>query len=288
MGDVMVNLSLETLAEGFVFLEGPRWHDGKLWLSDMWGHTVYTLAEDGSRAAVANVPNRPSGINFMPDGTPVVVSMADRKLLRIGADGELSEHADISTLARYDINDTVFDEHGNIYVGHFGYDLFAGDEAKMASLILVQPDGKCSVVADDMNFPNGTVLANGGKTLICAETFGHVLTAFDRGADGALTNRRVWAELGERTPDGICLDLEGAIWVSSFMTDEFVRVREGGEVTHRIACAGKRAVACNLGGSDGKTLFAFTFAGELDQLASGEKNARVEVCRVEVPSAGSP
>jgi sugar lactone lactonase YvrE len=284
----MTDLTLETFAEGFVFLEGPRWHEGRLWLSDMWGHTVYALDESGAREAIANVPSRPSGLAFLPDGRRIVVSMADRRLMEIGAGGKLSEFADLSTLAAADINDCVVDAQGNTYVGNFGYDLFNEAEPALANLVKVAPDGTKDVVATDLNFPNGAVITPDGRTLICAETFAHCLTAFDRAADGSLSGRREWAALGERTPDGICLDESGAIWVASFMTDEFVRVEEGGRVTHEIACPGRRAVACNLGGADGRTLFALTYEGELGDLASGAKNARVETCRVEVATSGSP
>lgn len=284
----MSDYRLETLAEGFCFLEGPRWHDGRLWLSDMWGHAVYTVSPDGTVTEVVKVPNRPSGLNFLPDGRLVIVSMADRRLLTLERDGSLAQYADLSALVTADINDSVVDADGAIYVGNFGYDLMGGAEPALANLVRVAPDGSASVAVDDMNFPNGAVITPDGKELICAETFGHVLTAFDRAGDGSLSNRRVWATLGERTPDGICLDAEGAVWVASFVTGEFVRVHAGGEVTDVIAVPGKRAVACNLGGPDGRTLFALTFEGEMEEIASGAKKARVEVAQVDVASAGSP
>lgn len=284
----MSNSSLKILAEGFVFLEGPRWHDGRLYFSDMWGHAIHAMTEAGAVTRVAEVPNRPSGLCFMPDGSLVTVSMADRKLMRVGSDGTLSQYADLSALAPADINDTVVDSAGNVYVGHFGYDIFVGEEAKLASLILVTPDGRSRVCAPDMNFPNGAVITKDGRTLICAETFASVLTAFDRAGDGTLSNRRVWANLGDEHPDGICLDAEGAIWVSCFTSGQFIRVQQGGKITERIATPGKRAVACNLGGADGRTLFGLTYKGEISDIASGAREARIEVCKVEVPAAGSP
>lgn len=284
----MANYTLETLADDFVFLEGPRWHGGQLWLSDMWAHTVYTLSESGKRTKVATMPERPSGINFLPDGRVVIVSMADRRLKLVAPDGALSTYADLSGLVEHDINDTVCDRDGNIYVGNFGYDLLNHAEPKTAELIMVTPTGQCKVVADGLEFPNGAVITPDGGTLIIAETFGHKLTAFNRAADGSLSGRRVWAALGERTPDGICLDASGAVWVSSFMTGEFVRVAEGGEVLDVIATGEKRAVACNLGGADGRTFFGLTFDGALEDVASGKRLARVEVCRVPVGAAGSP
>ena len=214
--------------------------------------------------------------------------MADRKLVKVDGEGVLSDYADLSSLVSADINDSIVDGDGNIYVGNFGFDLMNGADPALANLVLVTPERAIRIAASDMNFPNGTVITGDGKTLICAETFGNVLTAFDRAGDGRLTNRRVWADLGERTPDGICLDQEGAIWVACFMSGEFIRVMEGGDVSHRIEVPGKRAVACNLGGADGRTLFALTYEGEIEEVASGAKKARVETCRVEVPGAGSP
>lgn len=284
----MAKYKLEMLADGFIFLEGPRWHDKQLWLSDMRGETVYTLSEAGKRSKVASFPNHPSGISFLPDGRVVIVSMQDRKLMQVEAGGKLSEYADLSNMVSYDINDTVCDASGNIYVGNFGYDLLAGEAPNTADLIMVPMSGQPKVVASGLEFPNGAVITQDGRTLIIAETFGHKLSAFDRAADGTLSNRRVWAHLGERTPDGICLDAEGAVWVSSFVTSEFVRVLPDGSIGDIIVSPGKRAVACNLGGADGRTLFGLTFAGELADLGSGKPLAAVEVCRVEVAAAGSP
>ena len=284
----MAKYKLEMLADGFIFLEGPRWHDKQLWLSDMRGETVYTLSEAGKRSKVASFPKHPSGISFLPDGRVVIVSMQDRKLMQVEAGGKLSEYADLSNMVSYDINDTVCDASGNIYVGNFGYDLLAGEAPQTADLIMVPMSGQPKVVASGLEFPNGAVITQDGRTLIIAETFGHKLSAFDRAADGTLSNRRVWAHLGERTPDGICLDAEGAVWVSSFVTSEFVRVLPDGSIGDIIVSPGKRAVACNLGGADGRTLFGLTFAGELADLGSGKPLAAVEVCRVEVAAAGSP
>jgi sugar lactone lactonase YvrE len=284
----MAKYKLEMLADGFIFLEGPRWHDNQLWLSDMRGETVYTLTEAGKRTKIASFPKHPSGINFLPDGRVVIISMQDRKLMQVEAGGKLTEYVDLSSMVSHDINDSVCDAAGNIYVGNFGYDLLAGEAPKTADLIMVSPSRQCKVVASGLEFPNGAVITPDGRTLIIAETFGHKLSAFDRAADGTLSNRRVWAALGERTPDGICLDAEGAVWVASFVTGEFVRVLPDGSIGDIVATPGKRAVACNLGGADGRTLFGLTFAGELADLGSGKPLAAVEVCRVEVAAAGSP
>lgn len=284
----MKELSTIPFVDDFVFLEGPRWHQGKLWVSDMFGETVYTITPAGEREAVATFPNRPSGINFMPDGSVVIVSMADRKLMKLDDDGALSEYADLSANLPYDINDCVCAANGDIYVGTFGYDVFAHQEPKPATLTLVKADGSVSTVAEDVHFPNGAVITADGKTLIVAETFVGRLTAFTIEADGSLSNRRAFAELGDYTPDGICLDAEGAVWVAAFENGEFIRVLDGGEVTHKIDCGGRRAVACNLGGDDGKTLYCLIYDGSLDDIPEGKRNAKIETARVDVAGAGSP
>jgi sugar lactone lactonase YvrE len=273
---------------GLVFLEGPRWHAGRLWVSDMWGYTVYTVdAQSGALQPVVRVPERPSGLAFDADGTPVIVSMADRRLVKL-VGGALVPHADLSAVATGDCNDMVMDAHGRCYVGNFGFDLPGGAEPKPATLALVDADGSVRAAAEGLNFPNGTVIADGGRTLIVAETFGCCLTAFDIAADGTLSNRRTWAALGEHTPDGICLDGAGAVWVASFMTSVFLRVLPGGAVTDCIEVPGKRAVACLLGGDDGRTLFCLTYAGTIDDLHAGKPGAAIEVARVAHGSAGSP
>jgi sugar lactone lactonase YvrE len=283
----MKTLATKPFAQDFVFLEGPRWHDGKLWVSDMFGQTVYTLTPDGARQEIAKFPNRPSGINFLPDGSVVIISMADRKLMKVD-NGTLSEYADLSAVLPYDINDCVCAANGDIYVGTFGYDVFAHEEPRPATLTLVKRDGTIETVADQVQFPNGAVITPDGKTLVVAETFVGKLTAFDIQADGSLANRRSFADIAPYTPDGICLDRDGAIWVAAFEQGEFIRVREGGEITHRIDTGGRRAVACNLGGADGKTLFCLIYDGDLDDIPKGARNALIETAQVEVAGTGSP
>ncbi|MEM7466321.1 MAG: SMP-30/gluconolactonase/LRE family protein [Pseudomonadota bacterium] len=272
------------LADEFVFLEGPRWHAGKLWLSDMWDHTIFSIDDAGARTPVIEVPNRPSGLGFLPDGTLTVASMADRTVYKI-VDDKLEVHADLSNTVSADINDTVVDNNGRIYVGNFGYDLMSGEAEKPADLVMVNTDGSHRVVAEGLQFPNGMVID--GDKLVVAETFGHKLTSFTIASDGSLSNRLVHADLGERTPDGICLDADRHIWVSSFMTGEFIRVAPNGEVVDVIKADGA-AVACQLGGADGRTLFCLVFAGEIADISSGKRLARIETVKVDAASAGSP
>lgn len=284
----MQELSTKPLVDGFVFLEGPRWHDGRLWVSDMWDRKVYKVAANGAKELVIEVPERPSGIGFMPDGTPLIASMANRKLYKL-IGGKLVPHADLLPYTTGDINDMVVDSKGRAYVGNFGSDLFAGEEVKPADLCLVETDGKVRIVAHELVFPNGAVIKDQGKTLVIGETFANRLAAFDIAHDGSLSKRRVYAELGEGTPDGCCLDQQNGIWVASFGTGEFLRVLDGGEITHRIKTEGdRRAVACVLGGDDGRTLFCLTFDGHLDDIKAMKRAGRIETVRVAAASAGSP
>jgi sugar lactone lactonase YvrE len=276
----------QLLADGFVFLEGPRWHNDHLWFSDMWGFKVYKMTAAGARSVVCEVPKRPSGIGFLPDGTPLVVSMADKKLMKL-IGNRLRVHSHLDKLAGGDVNDIVTDRNGRSYVGNFGYDLFGGAEKALADLILVEANGAARVVASGLDFPNGTVIIE-DKTLVVAESWANRLTAFDIAADGGLSNRRVFAALDNRTPDGICLDAAGAIWVSCFSTGEFIRVLDGGEITDIAQCGDKRAVACQLGGADGRTLFCLTYAGQLEDLHQRKAAAAIETVRVSVGRGGSP
>jgi len=275
------------LIDGFRFLEGPRWHQGRLWMSDMGGGKVYRLGESGALDVVVEVPNHPSGLGFLPDGTPLIVSMRDRRLLRLETGG-LVCHADLAPVVGEKPNDMVVDRLGRAYIGNFGYDIVAGAAFRPANLVLVEPTGQARVAAEDMAFPNGTVILDGGQTLVVAESDGNRLTAFDIAADGSLSNRRCYADLGDHMPDGICLDREGGIWVSSFHHDVYLRVVEGGEVTDRVPVPGRRAVACQLGGADGRTLFCLTCTATWEDVCAGSARSRVETARVAVPGAGSP
>ncbi|HCU89121.1 MAG TPA: gluconolactonase [Gammaproteobacteria bacterium] len=283
----MSNLFLNVLADNFVFLEGPRWHNGELWFSDMWGHKVHRITPAGVVSDVIDVPGRPSGLGFMPDGTLLIASMADRCVYK-NNQGNLEVHADLSATVNADINDIIIDKQGRTYVGNFGYDLLSGADPKEAELVLIEPTGEHRVVTSGLMFPNGMVLMDDERTLIVAETFSNQLTAFDCDTNGDLRNRRVFADMGELTPDGICLDIEGGIWVASFMTGDFVRVVDGGDITDRIKVDSKAAVACQIGGPDNRTLYCLTFAGEMADLSAGKRLARIETVTVDIQGAGSP
>ena len=277
---------MRTIAEGYSFTEGPRWHDGRFYFSDFYTHRVLAVNSDGNIETVATVPGRPSGLGWLPDGRMLVVSMIDRKLMRQETDGSLVEHADIGEVATFHCNDMVVDTEGRAYVGNFGSDIESGGELTKAKLALVDTDGTVSVVAEDLAFPNGAVITPDGKTFIIGETFGRCLTAFDIAADGTLSNRRQWANLHPHLPDGICLDAEGAIWVADPANSCVVRVAEGGEILQKVDM-GVGTFACMLGGEDKKTLYVCTAAGSGSR-AEGGTTAKILAFEVDVPGAGCP
>jgi sugar lactone lactonase YvrE len=276
----------KVLLDGLMFTEGPRWHDGKLFFSDMHAHKVMSVDLEGKAQTVVEVPTWPSGLGWLPDGRMLLVSMTDRKVLRLDPDG-LKTHADLDTLASFYCNDMVVDGKGRAYVGNFGYDLLSGAPQKPAELILVNPDGSARVAADGFDFPNGTVISPDGKILVVGESMGHRLTAFNIQADGSLTNRRPFADLGEAVPDGIALDAEGAIWVASPMSKELLRVRDGGAVAERLKFD-TMPIACALGGPDRRTLFMLTSDSIDPDECRAKKTSKIWFKEVAVAGAGWP
>ena len=275
------------LIDGLAFAEAPRWHDGALWFSDFFQRQVFSADAQGRTRVVAEVAHQPSGLGWLPDGRLLVVSMTDHRLMRLDASG-LVPVAELGAFATGLCNDMVVDAHGRAYIGNFGFDLFAEPlQRRPAALVLVTPEGQTRVVADALEFPNGMVITPDGGTLIVAETFARRLTAFRIGADGSLHERRVWAELGKLTPDGICLDAEGAVWVASPRTNEFARVREGGLIVQRIASE-RQAIACALGGSDGRRLFMVSGLVRPAEVSLADRAARIHWLDVGVPAAAEP
>jgi sugar lactone lactonase YvrE len=273
------------LVDGLRFPEGPRWHDDRFWFSDMHARQVIAVDLEGRTEVVVEVAGDPSGLGWLPDGSLLVVSMRDRRLLRLDTD-ELSEVADLTPLATWHCNDMVVDGQGRAYVGNFGFDLHGGGATVSANMILVHPDGRIEVAASDLRFPNGTVITPDGRTLIVGESFGGCLTAFDIAEDGTLSNRREWAKLEKAVPDGICLDAEGAVWVASPISKGVLRVREGGEVTDHVEVE-HEAFACMLGGRERRTLFLCT-APDSHPDKTGDRLGRIETIEVDVPGAGLP
>lgn len=268
-----------TLITGLEFPEGLRWHEQRLWFSDMNASKVMAVDLAGKLETIQQMPGPCSGLGWLPDGRLLVVSMLDRCLMRLDFDG-LSLVADLSGLATYHCNDMVVDRQGRAYIGNFGFDLNRGESPSPAEIVMVSPDGEARIVADNLLFPNGTVITPDEKTLIVAETYGACLTAFDIEPDGSLSGRRNWASLDGAVPDGICIDEAGGIWAASPISQEVLRVLEGGEITHR----GKfpnGVYACMLGGDERRTLFVAT-SGPAPESGS------VEMFDVETPGTGFP
>jgi sugar lactone lactonase YvrE len=291
----------KVVLEGFSYLECPRWHDGRLWVSDFYTERVVATDGRGGTEVVAEVPGQPSGLGFLPDGRLLVVSMRDHRLLVRDGSGKLEEHADLSGVVSGVLNDMVVDDRGRAWVGNFGFDLMGGAPLRYTTLTRVDPDGTVAVAAEDLGFPNGMVILPGG-VLVVAETFAGRLTAFDIGEDGELSGRRVWAQFGqtpetddveaavqllEVAPDGICADAEGAIWVADAVHNRVLRVQEGGRILDEID-AGTGVFACMLGGDDGRTLFLCAAPSFAEHERRPVREAQLLAVDVEVPHAGLP
>ena len=277
----------ELLVDGLAFPESPRWHGDRLYISDMDDNRVLAIDMEGRTEVVAEVPTRPSGMGWLPDGTLLVVSMHERKVLKV-EDGRLGVHADLGQLAGFHCNDMVVDAQGRAYVGNFGWDPRGEGPERHTPLILVQPYGTARLVGEPLHFPNGVVITADGTTLVVAESRGKRLSAFDIDTDGSLSNRRLFADLGESFPDGICIDAEGAVWASLIFDSVFARVEDGGRVTDRVSCDPLRAYACMLGGPDGRTLFMCSASTSEPGDAAKLRQGRVSTVTVDVPGAGWP
>lgn len=300
----MAGRELGTLLEGGAFFEGPRWRDGRWWVSDFYRGTVSTVTPDGAEEIVLEVPDQPSGLGWMPDGSLLVVSRKDFRVLRRTPGGEVREHADLSGMASGHLNDMVVDAQGRAYVGNFGFDLMAGADPAPTHLIRVDPDGTASVAAGELWFPNGTVIADDGRTLIVGETVSSRYTQFTIADDGALVDRTLWGQVEpepsfesfERTlaelrfaPDGCALDAEGCIWSADAVGGRAARLAPGGEIVDEIRVPeGLGAFACMLGGDDGRTLLICAAPDFLEHRRTGKREAVLLTATVGVPHAGLP
>ncbi len=243
---------LRSLMSGLVFGEQPRWHEDRLWFSDWGTREVIAVDLEGGSEVILRGPSFPLCVDWLPDGRLLLVSARDGLVLRQETDGSLVTHADLTGLSDTPPgNEMVVDGRGNAYVNGGGFDLMAGEEFAPGIVALVTPDGSARQVADGIAFPNGMLVTPDNSTLIVAESYANKLTVFDIAADGALANRRVWADLHDGVPDGICLDAEGAVWYGDVPNKRCVRVREGGEVLQTIELD-RGCFACALGGGTGE------------------------------------
>jgi sugar lactone lactonase YvrE len=278
----------KVLLSGLGIPESPRWHDGRLWFCNWIGQQIVAVDPDGTPEFIA-VPEQQQlmgwSIDWLPDGR--LLTTGDT-LRRREADGSVVVHAEQHG------NEIVVDKRGNTYVNGADFNFSGGEEPKPGYIKLVTPDGRVREVAGDIQFPNGMVITPDDRTLVISESFAGRLTAFDIEPDGGLSNRRVFAE--DLGPDGICLDAEGAIWVSTGGS-AVVRVAEGGKVLQRVELAENRApFALALGGPDRRTLFILTaewrpadsIADNLGRLTDGPRTGEVLSLPVSVPGVGRP
>jgi sugar lactone lactonase YvrE len=272
------------LVTGRGLVEAPRWHDGRLYFSDWTAGEVLAVDAGGHIEVVARVASLPLCSAWLPDGRLLIVSSADGLLLRREPDGSLQTHAELGGPGW---NDIVVDGRGNAYVNSVGFDMTAGEAVRPGHVVLVSADGSVRRVAGDLAFPNGMAVTADNATLVVAESYGPRLTAFDIGADGDLSGRRVFAEL-EDAPDGICVDAEGAAWLATVPGRRCVRVAEGGRVLQTVDFD-RGCFACALGGPDGRTLFvtAAEWRPDLPELVPAG-SGQVCTARVSVPGAGWP
>jgi len=284
------------IVQGLHYGEGPRWHEGRLWFSDFHDHAVKSMDDKGTVRTEFALDDQPSGLGWLPDGRMLVVAMRRRRVLRIDTDG-VKVHADLSTLATFHANDMVVDDQGRAYVGNFGFDLDQALHARgvegvladhaTAQLARIDPDGSVHVAARDLHFPNGMVISPDGRTLIVAETLAMCLTAFDIDSDGSLSNRRVWASVGMRAPDGICRDANGNVWIANAIAPECVLIGPGGNVLASVE-TDQPCFACMLGGADRRTLYMLTAPTPVVAVVAASRQGHILSARVETPGAGRP
>jgi sugar lactone lactonase YvrE len=280
---------LRTLMSGLVFGEQPRWHEDRLWFSDWGTQEVITVGLDGSSEVVLRGPSFPLCVDWLPDGRLLVVAARDGVLLRREQDGSLVTHGDLKAASDPPAgNELVVDARGNAYVNGGGFNMMAGEPFAPGVIAMVTPDGSARQVADGLAFPNGMLVMPDSSTLIVAESYAKRLTAFEIGADGDLSNRRVWAELGDGVPDSICADEENAVWYADVPNKRSVRVREGGEVLATIELD-RGCFACALGGTGGTTLFmlAQEWAGPANMF-KGPRSGVLLTTEAPAPRAGWP
>jgi sugar lactone lactonase YvrE len=276
-----------TLLDGIAFGESPRWHDDRLWFSDWGSQEVVAVDLLGESEVIVGVPSSPFSIDWLPDGRLLIVSGPEGALLRREPDGTLVTHAALSGLSDHPWNEMVVDGRANAYINNIGFAFPAGEFAP-GTVALLTPDGSVRQVADGVAFPNGMAVSPDNSTLIVAESYGNKLTAFEIAEDGDLSNRRVWADLGDGVPDGICLDAEGAVWYADVPNKRCARVAEGGEVLQSIELD-LGCFACMLGGEEGRTLFIVAQEwGGTEGTFEEERTGRVLIAPAPAPGAGWP
>ncbi|MEV0945159.1 SMP-30/gluconolactonase/LRE family protein [Rhodococcus sp. NPDC049939] len=294
--------TIDTVVADRAFLECPRWHDGRVWVSDMYRHEVISIGTTGDVRVEATLDaDEPSGLGWLPDGRLLIVSMERGLLLRREDDGTLVTHADLSSVATGKLNDMVVAEDGTAYIGSFGFDFRGNSRIEPANLLRVAADGTFAVAAGDLRFPNGMAITP-GDVLVVAESMGNKLTGFDIGPSGELTNRRTWAAFGPElptdsvraamgaaavAPDGICLDADSGVWVADALHQKVIRVEEGGAITDTVEFP-TAVFACMLGGEDSHTLYACAAPSSSEKARRNTRDASLLATRVKRAHAGRP
>jgi sugar lactone lactonase YvrE len=280
---------LQTLLTGLMFGESPRWHQDRLWFANWGARELVAVDLNGKSEVMLRMPEPTFNfsIDWLPNGPLLITSGREGLLRRMEPDGSLVTHADLSSLAR-GWNEIVVDGRCNTYVNGGGFDLMAGEKFAPGIIALVAHDGTVRQVADGIAFPNGMAITADNSTLIIAESYGKRLTAFDIATDGGLTNRRVWADLKDGVPDGICIDAEGAVWYADVPNKRCVRVREGGVVLETVN-VDRGCFACMLGGADRRTLFivAAEWRGPA-KMADSASTGQVLTVKAPAPGTGWP
>ena len=265
--------------------ESPRWHDGRLWFADWGAQHLVAVDPEGRSEVVTTVQSFPFSIDWLPDGRLLIVSANRRQLLRTEPDGSLVVHSDLAGISEKPWNEIVVDGRGNAYLNNIGFD-FPDGEVVPGIIAKVTPDGAVAQVADNVAFPNGMAVTPDNSTLIVAESYAKRLTAFDVAGDGGLSHRRLWADLGDGVPDGICLDADGAVWYADVPHQRCVRVREGGEVLQTVD-VDRGCFACMLGGDDRSTLYIMA-AQWPAALEGAQRTGIVVTAPAPAPGVGRP
>lgn len=275
----MNSLRPQLVASGFKYPVSPRWWDDSLYFTDAYGKKVYQMAVDGSDVVeVADLDGMPSGLGELPDGAKLVGEQMTRMLWRLTDTGvDPKPFADLSDYSENWTRDMITAADGITYTTCFGHGISRGEPPAQGVVVMTTADGASRVAADRIMMPNGIALADDGRTLLIAETAGERITAFDRRGDGTLSNRRVWASIPGGAPGGICLDAEVGLWLGSVYTGEFMRVLEGGEVTHRIPSPGRWAIAALVGGKGQSQLFLFSTDTDFERIKIGDMRGRIDV-----------
>jgi sugar lactone lactonase YvrE len=284
---MMIQTKLNQLLDGGRYFEAPRWHSGRLWFVDCMDRTLLSIDPAGKREQHAKFEDDvPCGLGVLPGGKLIVLTMFRKRLIAY-ADGQLSLYADLSGIAKGTIDDMIVDGLGRAYVGDLGFDLPPPpDRGPVGRIILVTPEGETRVVAEGLRFPNGIAVSADHCRLVAAEMDGECLAEYDIEPEGSLNFRRRFGNM--KTPDGICLDREEAVWVASFDEDAFIRVNRDGHELQRIEVSGRRAIACALGGPQRRTLFCLSAATSYEELRQGKSSARIDTVEVEISGAGNP